>query len=218
MGQKTHPIGFRVGVTRPWDSRWFDERHYAEWLHEDIHIRDHVKKALQQASVSRVEIERVANKLRVIIHTARPGVVIGRGGASLQNLQKELRRLTRSELFLDVVEVRRPELDAQLVAQNLAMQIERRIAFRRAMKKAVQSSMRAGAKGVRVACSGRLGGSEIARTEWYREGQVPLQKLRANIDYGEVAAQTTYGKIGCKVWIYRGDILPAEKRRVAPRA
>jgi small subunit ribosomal protein S3 len=220
LGQKVHPIGFRLGVIRTWDSKWFEERNYAQWLHEDIKIRAHVKKSLNHAGVSKVEIERAANKVKVNVHTARPGIVIGKRGAGIETVKKELQRFTKNEVFLNIVEVRKAEIDAQLVAENIATQLERRIAFRRAMKKAIQTAMKFGAKGIRVACSGRLGGAEMARYEWYREGRVPLHTLRADIDYGYAIGRTTYGTIGCKVWVCRGDILPTKggaKDQPAPR-
>jgi small subunit ribosomal protein S3 len=210
MGQKVHPVGFRLGVIRSWDSKWFEEKNYAQWLHEDIKIRDFVKKTLNHAGVSKVEIERAANKVKVKVHTARPGIVIGKRGAGIETVKKDLQKFTKNEVFLEIVEVRKAEIDAQLVAENIATQLERRIAFRRAMKKAIQTAMKFGAKGIRVACSGRLGGAEMARYEWYREGRVPLHTLRADIDYGYAIAKTTYGTIGCKVWICRGEVLPGK--------
>ncbi len=216
MGQKVHPIGFRLGVIRTWDSKWFEERNYAQWLHEDIKIRAHVKKSLNHAGVSKVEIERAANKVKVNVHTARPGIVIGKRGAGIETVKKELQRFTKNEVFLNIVEVRKAEIDAQLVAENITTQLERRIAFRRAMKKAIQTAMKFGAKGIRVACSGRLGGAEMARYEWYREGRVPLHTLRADIDYGYAIARTTYGTIGCKVWVCRGEVLPTKGGSNAP--
>ena len=208
MGQKTNPIGLRLGVIRGWDSRWYEEKNYAKWLHEDIKIREYVKEKLKHAGISRVEIERAANKVKVNVHTARPGIVIGKRGAGIETFKKELQKLTENELFLNIIEVRKPELDAQLIAENICTQLERRIAFRRAMKKAVTTAMKFGAKGIRIACSGRLGGAEMARYEWYREGRVPLHTLRADIDYGFAEAYTTYGTIGCKVWVMKGEILP----------
>ena len=210
MGQKVHPIGFRLGVIRTWESKWYEEKNYARWLHEDIKIREHVKKSLNHAGVSKVEIERAANKVKVNVHTARPGIVIGKRGAGIETVKKELQRFTKNEVFLNIVEVRKAEIDAQLVAENITQQLERRIAFRRAMKKAIQTAMKFGAKGIRVACSGRLGGAEMARYEWYREGRVPLHTLRADIDYGYAIARTTYGTIGCKVWVCRGEVLPTK--------
>jgi len=221
VGQKIHPIGLRVGIIRDWESRWYS-KDMASLIQEDLRIRGHIKKKLARAGISRVEIERAANRVRVVIHAARPGIIIGRGGTGIDALKKELDEMTGKQVQLNVQEIRRPELEAVLVAENVAQQLERRIAYRRAMKQAVQRSLRAGAKGIRIACSGRLAGAEIARYEWYREGRVPLHTLRADIDFGVAEARTTYGRIGVKVWIYRGDILPerraeAEVRR-PPRA
>jgi small subunit ribosomal protein S3 len=207
MGQKVNPIGLRLGINRTWDSRWFAGKGYADLLLEDLKIRDFLKKRLQQAGVSRIVIERPAKKARITIHTARPGVVIGKKGQDIEVIRRELQKLTGSEVHLNIVEIRKPELDAQLVAENIAQQLERRVAFRRAMKRAVQSAMRLGAQGIRINCGGRLGGAEIARTEWYREGRVPLHTLRADVDYGEGTAKTTYGSCGVKVWIFKGEIL-----------
>lgn len=222
MGQKVHPVGFRIGVVRSWESKWYEEKNYAKWLHEDIKIREFVKEKLGQAGISRIEIERAANKVKVNVHTARPGIVIGKRGAGIETIKKDLQALTDNEIFLNVIEVRKAETDAQLVAENIATQLERRIAFRRAMKKAVQTALKFGAKGIRVATAGRLGGSEMARYEWYREGRVPLHTLRADIDYGFAEAKTTYGKIGVKVWIMRGEVLPQSGKlprvSAAPRA
>ena len=218
MGQKVHPVGFRLGVIRSWESKWYEEKNYARWLHEDIRIREFVKEKLGQAGISRIEIERAAAKIKVNVHTARPGIVIGKRGAGIETIKKDLQALTQNEIFLNVVEVRKAETDAQLVAENVAQQLERRIAFRRAMKKAVQTSLKFGAKGIRIACAGRLGGSEMARYEWYREGRVPLHTLRADIDYGFAEARTTYGKIGVKVWIMRGEVLPASTAARQARA
>jgi small subunit ribosomal protein S3 len=217
VGQKVHPIGFRLGVIRSWESKWYEEKNYAKWLHEDIHLREFVKEKLGQAGISRIEIERAASKVKINVHTARPGIVIGKRGAGIETIKKDLQALTENEVYLNVVEVRKAETDAQLVAENIATQLERRIAFRRAMKKAVQTAQKFGAKGIRVACSGRLGGAEMARYEWYREGRVPLHTLRADIDYGFAEARTTYGKIGCKVWIMRGEVLPQSAVTRAPR-
>ncbi|HAA56968.1 MAG TPA: 30S ribosomal protein S3 [Myxococcales bacterium] len=214
MGQKVHPIGFRLGVIRSWESKWYEEKNYARWLHEDIRLREFVKKESQKAGISRVEIERAANKVKINIHTARPGIVIGRKGVGIDALKKKLSKLTDSEVYLNIEEVRKPELDAQLVAENVAHQLVRRVAFRRAMKKAVSTSMKLGAKGIRICCSGRLGGAEMARREWYREGRVPLHTLRADIQYGFATAHTTYGAIGVKVWIFRGEIIPDKKRTI----
>jgi small subunit ribosomal protein S3 len=217
MGQKVHPVGFRLGVIRSWDSKWYEEKNYAQWLHEDIKLREFVKEKLGQAGISRIEIERAANKVKINVHTARPGIVIGKRGAGIETIKKDLQALTQNEVYLNVVEVRKAETDAQLVAENIATQLERRIAFRRAMKKSVQTALKFGAKGIRVACSGRLGGAEMARYEWYREGRVPLHTLRADIDYGFAEAKTTYGKIGCKVWIMRGEVLPQQSPARPPR-
>src|SRR6185369_7616050 len=203
------------GVIKTWDSKWFDEKNYAKWLHEDIKIRDFVKKSLNHAGVSRVEIERAASKVKVNVHTARPGIVIGKRGAGIESVKKDLQKFTANEVFLNIVEVRKAEIDAQLVAENIATQLERRIAFRRAMKKAIQTAMKFGAKGIRISCPGRLGGAEMARYEWYREGRVPLHTLRADIDYGYAIGRTTYGTIGCKVWICRGEILPGKAGKAA---
>jgi small subunit ribosomal protein S3 len=207
LGQKVHPVGFRLGVTRTWDSRWYSQKDYGDFLLEDLKIRDYVKKRLSQASISHTEIERAAGKIRLIIHTARPGIVIGQKGAEIEKLRREILRLTDKEVIVDIKEVRRPEIDAQLIAENVAQQLERRIAFRRAMKKSVTSALKSGAKGVRIATAGRLGGAEMARREWYREGRVPLHTLRADIDYGFAQAKTTYGVIGIKVWIFKGEMI-----------
>jgi len=205
LGQKTHPIGFRLGITKDWFSRWFDDKRMADKLHEDITIKDYLKTRLRDGWISRIEIERTSKKLRVIIFTARPGIVIGKGGEQADSLKAEITALVGTQPQIDVREVKFPELDAQLVAFNIARQIERRISYRRAMKRAVQNAMRLGAGGIRVQCSGRLGGAEIARKEWYREGRVPLHTLRANIDYATDTAVTTAGTVGVKVWIYRGE-------------
>ena len=213
MGQKTHPIGNRLGIIKTWDSRWFLKKGYADQLVEDINVRKIIKAKLFHAGVARIEIERMGQKIRVIIHTARPGIIIGKKGAEVEKLRKELEGLTGREAAIDIKEIRKPEVDAQLVAENIALQLEKRVAFRRAMKKAVASALRFGALGIKVACSGRLAGAEIARAEWYREGRVPLHTFRADIDYGFSEARTTYGAIGIKVWIYNGDIF-AESSRV----
>ena len=208
MGQKVNPVGLRLGINRTWDSRWYATRAaYGQMLHEDIKIREYLRKRLLQAGVSRIIIERPAKKARVTIHTARPGVVIGKKGADIEVIRKELQKMTGNEVHLNIVEIRKPEIDAHLVAENIAQQLERRVAFRRAMKRAVQSAMRLGAEGIRITCAGRLGGAEIARVEWYREGRVPLHTLRADVDYGEGTAFTTYGTCGVKVWIFKGEIL-----------
>ncbi|UNC90943.1 30S ribosomal protein S3 [Candidatus Contubernalis alkaliaceticus] len=212
MGQKVHPIGMRLGIIRDWDARWYAKSNYKELLHEDLAIRDFIKNNLSQASVSRVEIERAANRIRLSIHTGKPGMVIGRGGSGVEQLRKNLEKLTGKQVHVNILEIKVPELNAQLVAENIASQLVRRIAFRRAMKQSVNRTMRSGAKGIKVGCSGRLGGAEIARAEVYHEGTVPLQTLRADIDYGFAEADTTYGKIGVKVWIYKGEILPEAKK------
>lgn len=207
MGQKVNPIGLRLGINRTWDSRWYASKDYAVKLLQDIKLREYVLKNLKQAGVARVIIERAANKTSVTIHTARPGVIIGKKGSDIEKLRKDLSKFTGGEVALNIVEIRKPEVDAQLVADGIAQQLERRVSFRRAMKRAVQSALRLGAGGIRVTCSGRLAGAEIARTEWYREGRVPLHTLRADVDYATSRALTTYGIIGVKVWIYKGDIL-----------
>ncbi len=208
MGQKVNPIGLRVGINRTWDSRWYaSKREYGPLLHEDIKIRRFLQKRLQQAGVSRIVIERPAKKARVTISTARPGLVIGKKGADIEKLRQALSQMTGSDVHLNIVEIRKPEIDAKLVAENICNQLERRIAFRRAMKRAVQSAMRLGALGIRINCGGRLGGAEIARTEWYREGRVPLHTLRADIDYGTATAFTAYGTCGVKVWVFKGEIM-----------
>lgn len=213
MGQKIHPTGFRLGIIRSWDSRWFREKGYSEWLLEDTQIRKFVRKELKSAGISRIDIERAANKCKVNIHTARPGIVIGKKGAGIEQLKKQLQSLSKSEVFLNIHEIRKAETDAQLVAENVAQQLERRVAFRRAMKKAMQTAQKFGAKGFRIACSGRLGGAEMSRREWYREGRVPLHTLRADIEYGFAEAKTTYGIIGVKCWIFKGEVLPQAARR-----
>ena len=208
MGQKVNPVGLRVGINRTWDSRWYaDKREYGHLLHEDIRIRRFLQKRLVQAGISRVVIERPAKKARVTIYTARPGLVIGKKGADIEKLRQSLSKMTGNDVHLNIVEIRKPEIDAKLVAENICNQLERRIDFRRAMKRAVQSAMRLGALGIRINCGGRLGGAEIARTEWYREGRVPLHTLRADIDYGEATAFTTYGTCGVKVWVFKGEIM-----------
>jgi small subunit ribosomal protein S3 len=212
LGQKVHPIGLRLGIIKSWDSKWYEEKNYAKWLHEDIHLREYIKEKLGHAGISKTEIERAANRVKINVYTARPGIVIGKRGAGIETIKKELQQFTKNEVYLNIVEVRKSEIDAQLVAENITTQLERRIAFRRAMKKAVSTALKFGAKGIRVACSGRLGGAEMARYEWYREGRVPLHTLRADIDYGFAEAKTTYGKIGCKVWIFKGEVLPRGAR------
>ena len=219
MGQKVNPIGLRLGIIKSWDSKWYEEKNYAKWLHEDIRLREYIKEKLGHAGISKIEIERAANRVKVNVYTARPGIVIGKRGAGIETIKKDLQQFTANEVYLNIVEVRKAEIDAQLVSENIATQLERRIAFRRAMKKAVTTALKFGAKGIRVACSGRLGGAEMARYEWYREGRVPLHTLRADIDYGFAEAKTTYGKIGCKVWIFRGEVLPrAAAARLPPKA
>ncbi|MDD2273874.1 MAG: 30S ribosomal protein S3 [Desulfuromonadaceae bacterium] len=210
MGQKINPIGFRLGVTKTWDSKWYAEADYAKLLHEDLAIRKFLKKRLYSSGVSKIEIERAANKCKINIFTARPGLIIGKKGSEVETIKKELALISTKEIFITISEVRKPELDAQLVAENVALQLERRIAFRRAMKKSVTSTLKFGAKGIRITCSGRLGGAEMSRTEWYREGRVPLHTLRADIDYGFAEAKTTYGLIGIKVLIFKGEILPGK--------
>ena len=208
MGQKVNPIGLRLGINRTWDSRWYAVKdNYVNLLHEDLQIRKYLHDRLAQAGVSRIVIERPAKKARVTIHTARPGVVIGKKGQDIENMRRDLQKMTGNEVSLNIIEIRKPEIDAQLVAENIAQQLERRVAFRRAMKRAVQAAMRLGAEGIRINCAGRLGGAEIARTEWYREGRVPLHTLRADIDYGVGTARTTYGICGVKVWVYKGDVM-----------
>ena len=218
MGQKINPYGFRLGVTTDWKSRWFSEREYKKYLHEDIAIRAYLKRNLSHAGISRVEIERTRDRVRVDIHTARPGVVIGRRGAEADRIRADLDKMTGKQVTLNILEVKGPETDAQLVAQGVAEQLASRVSFRRAMRRAINSAMKGGAKGIRVQCSGRLGGAEMARTEWYREGRVPLHTLRADIDYGLAEGRTTFGQIGVKVWIYRGDVLPSREEQEADRA
>ncbi|HAC4618177.1 TPA: 30S ribosomal protein S3 [Listeria monocytogenes] len=214
MGQKVHPIGMRIGVIRDWDSKWYAEKDYADFLHEDLRIRDYVAKRLSDASVSRVEIERAANRVNITIHTAKPGMVIGKGGSEVEALRKNLNELTQKRVHINIVEIKRADLDAKLVAENIARKLEGRVSFRRAQKQAIQRTMRAGAKGIKTQVSGRLGGADIARAEHYSEGTVPLHTLRADIDYAWEEADTTYGKLGVKVWIYRGEVLPTKKNNV----
>lgn len=211
MGQKIHPGGLRLGIIRDWEGRWYADKDYATLLHEDLAIRKHIKDKLYNSGIAKIEIERAANRVKVTIHTARPGMVIGRGGAEVDNLRKELEKMTEKQVSLNILEVKAPELNAQLVAENIAFQLKRRTSYRRAMKQAISRSMRLGALGVKVVCSGRLMGAEIARTEGYSEGKVPLHTLRADIDYGFAEADTTYGKIGVKVWINKGEVLPSKK-------
>jgi len=220
VGQKVHPYGFRLGFNKTWRSRWYAERDYGKLLHEDIVLKKELKKRFSHAGVSRVEVERAANKLKVNIHTSRPGIIIGRKGTEVDKLKAEIQAKTQREVYINIIEVAKPELDAQLVAESIALQLEKRIAFRRAMRKAVDSTIRFGARGVKVRCSGRLNGAEIARTEWYLNGQLPLHTLRADIDYGLAEAFTTYGQIGVKCWIYKGDstsVLPTFREAPAGR-
>ena len=218
MGQKVNPIGLRLGINRTWDSRWFARKEYGSLLLDDLGLRDFLQKRLAQAGISRVVIERAAKRTRITLHTARPGVVIGKKGVDIEKLRADVAKLSNSEVSLNIVEIRKPEIEAKLIADNIAQQLERRVAFRRAMKRAVQSAMRLGAQGIRINCSGRLGGAEIARMEWYREGRVPLHTLRADVDFGYGMAKTTYGVCGVKVWVFKGEILThdpmAQERRM----
>jgi len=213
VGQKVHPIGMRVGIIRDWDAKWYAEKEYADFLHEDLRIRKFIASKLADAAVSTVEIERAANRVNVSIHTARPGMVIGKGGSEVENLRKELNKLTGKKVHINIVEIKKPDLDAKLVGEGIARQLEGRVAFRRAQKQAIQRSMRAGAKGIKTQVSGRLNGADIARSEGYSEGTVPLHTLRADIDYGFAEADTTFGKLGVKVWIYQGEVLPTKAKR-----
>jgi small subunit ribosomal protein S3 len=213
LGQKAHPIGNRLGIIKTWDSRWYAGKGYSDQLLEDISIRRTLKEKLFHAGIPKIEIERAGQNMRVIIHTARPGIIIGKKGVEVEKLRKDLKDMTGKEVSIDIKEIRKPEIDAQLVAENVALQLEKRIAFRRAMKKSVASALRFGTLGVKISCSGRLAGAEIARSEWYREGRVPLHTFRADIDYGFARAKTTYGIIGVKVWMYHGDILPESRAR-----
>ena len=213
MGQKTHPYGFRLNIIRSWSSKWYEDKHYAKWLHEDLQLRKAIRKKFANAGIAGIQIERAANKAKVVISTSRPGIIIGRRGAGVEQLKAELGGFTDNELFIDIQEVRKAETNAQLVAENIATQLERRVAFRRAMKKAVTIAMKFGAKGIRVHAGGRLGGAEIAREEMYREGRVPLHTLRADIEYGTAVARTTAGSIGIKCWIFKGEVLPQRRRR-----
>jgi len=213
MGQKVNPHGMRVGIIKDWDSRWYAEKDFADNLVEDHKIRVYVKKKLYAAGISKIEIERSTDRVRVIIHTAKPGVVIGKGGAEIEKLKAEISKLTDKKLFVDIKEIKRPDRDAQLVAENIASQLENRVSFRRAMKSTMQRTMKAGALGIKASCAGRLGGADIARTEFYSEGTIPLQTLRADIDYGFAEADTTYGKVGVKVWIYKGEVLPTKNKK-----
>jgi len=215
LGQKTHPIGIRLGIVKTWDSRWYLKKGYSAQLLEDIEIRKDIKAKLYHAGVSRIEIERAGQKIRVIIHTARPGIIIGKKGSEVKKLRKDIELVSGKQVSVDIKEIRKPELDAQLVAENVALQLEKRIAFRRVMKKSVASALRFGAQGIKIMCAGRLAGAEIARTEWYREGRVPLHTFRADINYGFAQAKTTFGIIGVKVWVYHGDVLPEAAKPAA---
>lgn len=223
MGQKVKPIGMRVGINRTWDSRWYADRNYGELLHKDIDLRKHLMDRLKLAGISRVVIERPSGRARVTIYAGRPGLIIGKKGQDIEKLRTDLVKMVGTEVNLNIIEVRKPEIDAKLIGENIAQQLERRVGFRRAMKRAVQSAMRLGAQGVRINCAGRLGGAEIARTEWYREGRVPLHTLRAEVDYGEATAQTTYGSIGIKVWVFKGEVvghdpMAQDKRLADPKS
>ena len=212
MGQKVNPVGLRVGIIRDWESKWYADKDYANLLHEDLKVREYITKRLNDASVSKVEIERAANRINISIHTAKPGMVIGKGGTEVEALRKALNQLTGKRVHINIIEIKKADLDAKLVAENIARQLENRVSFRRAQKQAIQRSMRAGAKGIKTMVSGRLGGADIARSEQYSEGTVPLHTLRADIDYAHAEADTTYGKLGVKVWIYRGEVLPTKKK------
>ena len=214
MGQKVNPVGLRVGIIRDWESKWYAGKDYADLLHEDLKVREYIAKRLSDASVSKIEIERAANRINVTVHTAKPGMVIGKGGTEVEALRKALNQLTGKRVHINILEIKRADVDATLVAENIARQLENRVSFRRAQKQAIQRSMRAGAQGIKTQTSGRLGGADIARAEHYSEGTVPLHTLRADIDYGTAEADTTYGKIGVKVWIYRGEVLPTKKKTV----
>ncbi|TFD98458.1 30S ribosomal protein S3 [Jeotgalibacillus salarius] len=213
MGQKVHPIGLRIGIIRDWESKWFAGKDYADLLHEDLRVRDYIEGRLKEASVSKVEIERAANRVNITIHTAKPGMVIGKGGTEVEALRKDLNKITGKRVHINIVEIKRADLDAKLVGENIARQLENRVSFRRAQKQAIQRTMRSGAKGIKTMVSGRLGGADIARAEHYSEGTVPLHTLRADIDYAHVEADTTYGKLGVKVWIYRGEVLPTKNHK-----
>ena len=215
MGQKVNPHGLRLGVIKTWDAKWYADKDYAKNLHEDIKVRKFLKQKLFTAGVSKIETERASNRLKLTIHTAKPGMVIGRGGAGIESIKTEVKKMTAKNVEINIAEIKQPDLDSTLVAENIAAQLERRIAFRRAMKQAVGRTMRMGAKGIKITCGGRLGGAEIARVEWYREGRVPLHTLRANVDYAESTAHTAYGVCGIKVWIFKGEVLPERKQPVA---
>lgn len=217
MGQKVNPIGFRLGITRTWDSRWYSKQDYSKLLHEDIKLRKFLKTKLYNAGIARIEIERAANKVKINVHTARPGIVIGKKGAGVESLKADVQKLSKNEVFLNIIEVKKPEANAQLISENVASQLEKRVAFRRAMKKCMTSAFKQGIKGIKIRVSGRLGGAEIARTEWYSEDSVPLHTLRANVDYGTAEARTTYGIIGVKAWVYHGEV-PTLKKQAAAEA
>lgn len=213
MGQKVHPIGFRLGINKQWQSNWFAKKTYGELLHEDIFIRDYIKKQLFHAGVSKIGIERAANRVKINIHTARPGIIIGRKGSEVDRLKNELSNLTNKEIVLNIIEIRKAEVDSQLIAENIALQLEKRVSFRRAMKRSVTTALRFGVQGIKIRCAGRLGGAEMARTEWYKEGRVPLQTIRADIDYGFAISKTLYGVIGVKVWIFKGEVFSVKEDR-----
>jgi small subunit ribosomal protein S3 len=215
LGQKVHPYGFRLGFNKTWHSRWFAGKQFSEMLHRDLELRDKLKERLSHAGVSEVDIERTANKMRINIYTSRPGIIIGRKGAEVDKLRDDIQKMVDGEIYINIQEIQRPELDAKLVAENIASQLQRRVAFRRAMKKAMESAFRFGAKGVKVRVSGRLNGAEIARSEWYQDGRLPLHTLKADIDYGEAVSKTTYGTIGVKVWVFKGEMAKARSRRRA---
>lgn len=217
MGQKVNPIGFRLGINKTWSSKWFAQRNYSELLHEDIRVRKHIKDKFFHAGISRIDIERASDKAKINIYTARPGIIIGRKGTEIEKVKKDLERIMTGDIIINILEVRKPETDAQLVAENIALQLVRRVSFRRAMKRGVTTAIKFGVKGIRVACAGRLGGAEMARKEWYREGRVPLHTLRADIDYGFAEARTTYGIIGVKVLIFNGEVLPDKKGSLNPQ-
>ena len=217
MGQKVNPIGLRLGIVKTWESRWYSDKQYSDYILEDYRIRRYIKKKLYHAGVSKIEIERSSKRVRLRIYTSRPGIVIGKKGSEISLLKQEIEKMVDQEVMIDIQEVRKPEIDAQLVAENVALQIERRVAFRRAMKRGVSSALRFGAEGIKIICSGRLGGAEMARTEWYREGRVPLHTLRADIDYGFIEARTTYGIIGVKVFIFKGEVLKKDKVEIGSR-
>ncbi|MBI2875086.1 MAG: 30S ribosomal protein S3 [Firmicutes bacterium] len=214
MGQKVHPYGLRLGINKDWLARWFAGKEYADLLHEDLAIRKQVLKRMRNAGISQIEIERAGNRIKIGIHTAKPGIVIGRGGVEVDNLRQQLEKTTGKQVAINILEIKTPELDAQLVAEGIASQLERRVAFRRAMKQAITRAMRSGAGGIKIQCKGRLGGAEIARAEWFREGRIPLQTLRADVDFGLAEAFTTYGQIGVKAWIYKRDLMPKARKKV----